>query len=136
MQVCNSQIMMGLFLLLTVHVTVLHMCAGPKFCALTKASSHQQATPGATVVAPAGGKTWAPAQLQKVPHSKPDRAWAWTLWEATLPVPEGFTGPLDLVCKATDASYNTQPETAASVWNIRGLANNAWHRVAVTVADE
>lgn len=65
-----------------------------------------------------------------------DRAWAWTLWEVSLPVPEGFTGKLDVVCKATDGAYNTQPETAASVWNIRGLANNAWHRVAVTVADE
>lgn len=84
----------------------------------------------------AGGKTWTPAQLQKVPHSQPSRAWAWTLWEATLPLPQGFTGPLELVCKATDASYNTQPETANSVWNIRGLANNSWHCVTVQVADE
>lgn len=84
----------------------------------------------------AGGKTWTEARLHKVPHSKPDRAWAWTLWEAVLPIPQGYTGPLDLVCKATDAAYNTQPETAASVWNIRGLANNSWHRVPVTVADE
>lgn len=84
----------------------------------------------------AGGKTWTAAQLNKVPHSRADRAWAWTLWEVTLALPDGFTGPLDLVCKATDAAYNTQPETASSVWNVRGLANNSWHRVAVTVADE
>jgi sulfite oxidase len=84
----------------------------------------------------AGGKHWVPAKLQKVPHSQPDRAWAWTLWEVTLPVPEGCAGQLELVCKATDASYNTQPETADSVWNIRGLANNAWHRVRVAVGDE
>jgi sulfite oxidase len=51
-------------------------------------------------------------------------------------VPEGHTGPLDVVCKATDAAYNTQPEAAASVWNIRGLANNAYHHVRVNVADE
>lgn len=83
-----------------------------------------------------GGKTWTPAALQKVPHSRPDRAWAWTLWEATLPLPEGHSGPLELVCKATDAAYNTQPEDASAVWNIRGLANNSWHRVTVVVTDE
>ncbi len=36
------------------------------------------------------------------------RGWAWALWEATLPVPKGHKGPLELVCKATDESYNTQ----------------------------
>jgi sulfite oxidase len=71
-----------------------------------------------------------------VPHSKPDRAWAWTLWEVTLPLPEGHTGPVELACKATDAAYNTQPETTSSVWNIRGLCNNAWHKVTVNVTDE
>lgn len=81
-----------------------------------------------------GGKHWTPAQLHKVPHSRPSRAWAWSLWEATVPLPEGFSGPLQLACKATDQSYNTQPEDVASIWNIRGLANNAWHKVNVTVS--
>ena len=36
-----------------------------------------------------------------------------------------------LVCKATDAAHNTQPEQPASAWNLRGLANNTWHRVDV-----
>jgi sulfite oxidase len=54
-----------------------------------------------------------------------------------VPLPKGFDaakgGPLRLLCKATDESYNTQPESAAGVWNIRGLANNSWHYVDVTV---
>ena len=41
-----------------------------------------------------------------------------------------------LVCKAVDAAHNTQPESAASVWNLRGLANNAWHRVPVELVAE
>ena len=36
------------------------------------------------------------------------RGWAWALWEAAVPVPKGHKGPLELVCKATDESYNTQ----------------------------
>lgn len=36
-----------------------------------------------------------------------------------------------LVVKATDEVYNTQPETHASTWNIRGNLANAWHRVQV-----
>ena len=36
------------------------------------------------------------------------RGWAWALWEATVPVPKGHKGPLEIVCKATDESYNTQ----------------------------
>ena len=55
-------------------------------------------------------------------------------WEAEVPVPDGFDASTTLVCKAVDAAHNTQPEHAASVWNLRGLANNCWHRVPVTVA--
>lgn len=82
-----------------------------------------------------GGRQWTTAKLQKLPHQKPDRAWAWSLWEATVPLPEGFKGQLELVCKATDQAYNTQPEETAAVWNVRGLVNNAWHKVAVSVTD-
>ena len=30
-----------------------------------------------------------------------------------------------------DASYNTQPENMESVWNLRGVINNAWHHVNI-----
>ena len=36
--------------------------------------------------------------------------------------------------QATDESYNTQPEGAAAIWNLRGVVCNAWHRVQVEVA--
>ena len=36
---------------------------------------------------------------------------------------------IDIVCKATDITYNTQPENSSNIWNIRGLFNNSWHRV-------
>ena len=36
-----------------------------------------------------------------------------------------------LVLVQVDASYNTQPENMESVWNLRGVINNAWHHVNV-----
>ena len=38
---------------------------------------------------------------------------------------------LSLTCKATDESFNTQPESAASIWNLRGILNNSWHTIRV-----
>lgn len=41
-----------------------------------------------------------------------------------------------LVClavKAMDARFSSQPSEVGSIWNIRGVGNNAWHRVEVYV---
>ncbi|GIL59243.1 hypothetical protein Vafri_13880 [Volvox africanus] len=88
-----------------------------------------------------GGTTWTAAKLLPPPQGAPPPgsytgAWAWTLWEATLPLPKPAAegnGPatLQLVCKAVDSSYNNQPDTISPIWNLRGIVNNAWHRVSV-----
>ncbi|KAI9152030.1 Sulfite oxidase [Paramyrothecium foliicola] len=87
--------------------------------------------------------------------SNPDRnTWTWKRWrfEGTIPE-EAFTlAPADaqsaapvkdgegaelarrctkIVVKATDEVYNTQPESHAATWNIRGNLATAWHRVQV-----
>ncbi|EFN57284.1 hypothetical protein CHLNCDRAFT_30609 [Chlorella variabilis] len=79
-----------------------------------------------------GGATWHTAELNKVPQKR-GRGWAWALWEATVPLPKGAKGAVQLVAKATDESYNTQPEQAAPIWNLRGVNCNSWHRVSVNV---
>ncbi|KAK8768271.1 hypothetical protein V5799_015266 [Amblyomma americanum] len=78
-----------------------------------------------------GGQNWTPAELQSEDTSL-YRAWAWTLWKLDLPVPPNAT-ELEIVCKAVDSSYNSQPEGVAGVWNLRGVLNNAWYRVHVKV---
>ncbi|KAG2433977.1 hypothetical protein HYH02_012439 [Chlamydomonas schloesseri] len=85
-----------------------------------------------------GGKTWAPARLLPPPPGAPAQgsytgAWAWSLWEATLPLPAAGSGAtsVELVVKAVDASYNNQPDSVAGIWNLRGVVNNAWHRVTL-----
>lgn len=72
--------------------------------------------------------------------------------------------PVQVLCKATDASYNVQPDTVKGIWNLRrviafalelvcimmmmmsnndvmrwmfrGINNNAWHRIKVNVKEE
>ncbi|TKR58740.1 hypothetical protein L596_030149 [Steinernema carpocapsae] len=85
-------------------------------------------------VSPDGGKTWHSAELEHDPEQDMDHMWAWTLWKASIKIPENLK-TLDLVCKATDRAYNTQPETASGIWNVRGLLHNAWHRVPVEVKE-
>ncbi|XP_058488500.1 sulfite oxidase, mitochondrial [Solea solea] len=88
------------------------------------------------------GKTWQVAQLrtsdkgqEREPSPPPGRAWAWKLWEVTVPIPPGAK-ELEIICKAVDNSYNVQPDTVAPIWNLRGVLSNAWHRVTVKVRED
>jgi sulfite oxidase len=69
------------------------------------------------------GREWTPARL--LPQ---ESAWTWTFWEAPLVLSPGRH---TLMVRATDSSGATQPAEAADTWNVKGYANNAWHRVAV-----
>jgi sulfite oxidase len=91
-----------------------------------------------------GGKTWQAANLtegasvttkEAVENKQPlDRAWAWTFWESDFTIPESLAGKkLEIISKATDASYNVQPDSVEGVWNLRGINNNAWPRVSADV---
>lgn len=93
------------------------------------------------------GKTWHTATLKKVPQEA-GRAWAWTLWEAEVPIQiDGQTDEestklstkgtkeITITAKATDESYNTQPDRADAIWNLRGVVCNAWPRVTVVIEE-
>jgi len=100
-----------------------------------------------------GGKTWEQAELTSGAQQPSERSWAWVLWEATIDpdvlqrlaaqasgseqpeLDNGSKGSpgrwLSLTCKATDEAFNTQPESPASIWNLRGILNNSWHTISV-----
>lgn len=81
-----------------------------------------------------GGKSWQTADLLEGKEQPLDRAWAWTLWECSFPIPDEAVGKtLQVICKATDASYNVQPDSVQGIWNLRGINNNAWHRLNIPV---
>jgi len=77
------------------------------------------------------GLTWNQAILTDGKNQEFNRAWAWTLWEYKVNVKE--QKKLKIICKATDNSYNSQPEKKEHIWNLRGINNNSWHRVEVKI---
>lgn len=82
-----------------------------------------------------GGKTWQIARLRQDEEQEYNRQWAWTLWtmEAEVPPTVDQKCELSIWVKATDSSYNTQPEEFAPIWNLRGVLSNAWHRITVVL---
>lgn len=89
-----------------------------------------------------GGKTWKIAQLKCSEKGEdegisppPGQAWAWKLWELTVPLPEDMK-EMEIVCKAVDSSYNMQPDTILPIWNLRGVLSNAWHKVKVRIQED
>ncbi|KAG9509648.1 Sulfite oxidase, mitochondrial, partial [Fragariocoptes setiger] len=88
------------------------------------------------------GNNWITAKLLRPPIDEAqrfrNRDWSWSLWAADIPIPKDLInstgqGNIELLCRAFDASYNSQPERPDAIWNVRGVVNNAWHRVGVTV---
>lgn len=79
-----------------------------------------------------GGESWTAARLHETEKGSKRRneVYDWTLWSATVALPKD-ENKAELVCKAIDSAYNSQPDGAANIWNLRGLLNNAWHRVSI-----
>ena len=73
----------------------------------------------------ADGSTWHAARLEPAGDPAAWRGWSFT-WDAA-------PGEHELRCRCTDASGRTQPDDPP--WNVGGYANNAVHRVPVTVRD-
>lgn len=82
-----------------------------------------------------GGKTWQTATLTDGSQQKMHKAWAWTFWECDVELPASESR-VEIMCRATDASYNVQPESPSGIWNIRGINCNSWHRVGITVKED
>ena len=73
-----------------------------------------------------GGRDWHQARI-----TVPGAAWTWSFWEAALQLEPG---PHILVVRATDNTGAAQPADLSETWNVKGYANNAWHRVAIVAA--
>jgi DMSO/TMAO reductase YedYZ molybdopterin-dependent catalytic subunit len=72
-----------------------------------------------------GGMSWGDAELGDASLGP----WAWRSWSFTW---RAEPGEHELCSRAHDAAGNVQP--LEPVWNVGGYANNAVHRIAVTVA--
>lgn len=74
-----------------------------------------------------GGAKWTQADL--IGKSEP---WRWNLWESRADLE---AGTYELVARARDAAGNEQPQLGEALWNFKGYAWNAWHRVKVDVVE-
>lgn len=68
------------------------------------------------------GISWKIAKLKQGSEQNKQRAWAWTFWETYVD-----NNSNKFICRATDSSYNVQPNSIDDIWNVRGLNNNSWH---------
>lgn len=73
-----------------------------------------------------GGTSWAQADLEPA-YSK----WSWRLWSFALCA---APGALHVTVRAWDSTGSTQPESAATLWNPKGYANNSWATATFDVA--
>jgi sulfite oxidase len=73
-----------------------------------------------------GGGTWRTAEL-----GAGGSGWTWRLWQAPLDL---APGEHEILCRAFDSAAQTQPAHPSQVWNFKGYANNAWHRVRVVAS--
>jgi len=73
-----------------------------------------------------GGSTWLDARLT------PGAPGAWSSW--TFEWAPSEPGDVELLCRATDAAGDTQPDEPE--WNAGGYVNNAVQRVPVTIIDD
>lgn len=81
------------------------------------------------------GKTWHTATFQPDNALEPTKSWAWRVWQVDLPIPPNMknNSEVQIICKATDSSYNVQPDSVDPIWNLRGVLNNAWYKITVKV---
>lgn len=92
-----------------------------------------------------GGTSWMTANLMDTPKQEnglPDytdrnRVGSWTRWSLDLPIPPDIlkdkNQPLEILCRAFDSAYNSQPERPETIWNVRGVVNNSWHKIRVKI---
>ncbi len=70
-----------------------------------------------------GGLSWARCEVLR------GERWAWCLWGGEVELAPGATA---LVVRAPRLGRAAPARAPRAVWNAKGYANNAWHRIGVT----
>ncbi len=76
-----------------------------------------------------GGQTWKRAALNPIIDQPRGERYAWTAWNASVPIVKPRT---EVLVRATDAMGNVQP--AESIWNERGLRVNHQSKTVIEVS--
>ena len=79
-------------------------------------------------VSPNDGHDWVSARI-----ITPGTGYTWTFWETRVILPK--PGRHTLVVRASDGVAQPQTPELKDGWNVKGYANNAWHRVGIAVRE-
>lgn len=79
--------------------------------------------------------------MESTPQSGMGKHWGWQQFREEVPLPadvkaklaRGEKVKLEVVSKAVDGDFNSQPEEMRSTWNVLGICSNHWAKVEVTV---
>lgn len=82
-----------------------------------------------------GGKHWQLADMDPPFVQRDSQAWAWIKWKLNVGAFAVQPGSIEVMVRAMDSSQNSQPQSVESIWNERGLVNNAWHRISLELLD-
>lgn len=74
----------------------------------------------------ADGQSWHQARI-----IYQEGKWSWTLWEVEVSLTPNHDENVEICSRAVDNRGNVQPRDG--VWNLRGVAWNAWGRRKVTL---
>jgi sulfite oxidase len=97
-----------------------------------------------------GGETFTAAELSQRPKEQEDapppesgmgRNWCWHHFAQDVPLPKaareqlarGEAATVEVVSKAVDGDFNSQPERMGHTWNVLGICVNHWTRSRVTL---
>jgi sulfite oxidase len=76
------------------------------------------------------GKTWCPVDKMQF-HEEDGKVYGWTIWEYNYELKD--KGAKSIWVRAEDSMGNIQPLTSDDIWNVRGLMNNAVHKVKINL---
>ncbi len=82
------------------------------------------------------GENWEKVDNMRYSINEYGKSYGWTLWDYRLEwsrIKESvdFSGGVEVWVRAEDVEGNKQPVSCEDIWNVRGLANNSYHRVRV-----
>lgn len=73
-----------------------------------------------------GGQTWTRATFL----TNNQDSITWRLWEGRVDIQPTTT---HIIARAIDSAGNKQPRDTQEIWNFKGYANNAWHKVRIQI---
>lgn len=97
------------------------------------------------------GSSWTTAELEEdvcvngnnyvnEKYEKRNQSYNWTRWCAKVEIDDKKLSNIlknenkvEILCRAFDSAYNSQPERPETVWNVRGVVNNSWHKIKVAI---